>query len=85
VAVATAPELTCQELVKLVTAYLEGALTADERARFEAHLALCAGCQGYVDQLRETIRLTGTLNESALRPQVREDLLGVFRAWRDEG
>ena len=80
---ATAPDLTCQELVELVTANLEGALTPPERARFEAHLAICAGCQMYVDQLRETVRLTGTLTEESLRPQVRQDLLGVFRAWRD--
>ena len=80
---ATAPDLTCQELVELVTAYLDDALTLQERARFEAHLALCAGCQNYVEQLRETIRLTGTLTEAALRPQAREDLLGAFRAWRE--
>lgn len=82
VVVTLIPELTCQELVELVTAYLDGALSLSTRARFEEHLAMCKGCQGYVDQLRETIRLTGMLTEGSLTPQVRDDLLGAFRAWR---
>ena len=76
------PGLTCQELVELVTDYLEGALAPAERARFEEHLALCAGCQGHVAQLHATIRLTGTLAESTLSPRLRDDLLAAFRDWR---
>ena len=52
-------DITCQELVELVTGYLEGALPARERERFEHHLALCPGCVIYVEQMRETVRLTG--------------------------
>jgi anti-sigma factor RsiW len=74
--------LTCQELVELVTAYLEQALPANERARFEAHVTSCAGCAAYVDQMRETIRLIGTLTEEDLSPTARDQLLGVFRAWK---
>ena len=77
-----APGLTCQELVELVTDYLEGALDAVDRARFEEHLAMCSGCRAYVEQLRTTLRLTGTLTEAALSPHLRDDLLGAFRAWR---
>jgi anti-sigma factor RsiW len=80
--VTLAPELTCRELVELVTDYLEDALSTAERARFEEHLATCAGCQEYVEQLRETIRLTGTLTEDSLSPPMREELLEAFRAWR---
>jgi hypothetical protein len=74
--------LTCQELVELVTAYLEQVLPPDERARFDAHVAGCLGCATYVDQMRETIRLMGTLTEEDLSPGAREQLLGVFRAWK---
>ena len=34
-------ELTCQELVELVTDYLEDALSPAERVRFEEHLIVC--------------------------------------------
>ncbi|HEY3019598.1 MAG TPA: zf-HC2 domain-containing protein, partial [Solirubrobacteraceae bacterium] len=50
-------DLTCQELVELVTDYLDGALTLRERLRFERHLAECEWCVDYVDQIRTTIHL----------------------------
>jgi anti-sigma factor RsiW len=74
--------LTCQELVELVTAYLEQVLPPAERARFDAHVAGCPGCATYVDQMRETIQLLGTLTEEDLSPVARDQLLGVFRAWK---
>jgi anti-sigma factor RsiW len=74
--------LTCQELVELVTDYLEGALPAHERARFEAHLAGCQGCTAYVEQMRHTIRLTGRLREESLDPDARTALMALFRTWK---
>ena len=63
-------DITCQELVELVTGYLEGALPARERERFEHHLALCPGCVIYVEQMRETVRLTGERpREETLPPE----------------
>lgn len=73
--------LTCRELVELVTDYLEGALPAGEVARFDAHLALCAGCRAYVEQMRETIALTGSLPADALSPDAERELLTAFRDW----
>jgi anti-sigma factor RsiW len=55
--------LTCRELVELVTDYLERILRQQDRARFEAHIAGCANCTRYLEQFRETIRLTGTLRD----------------------
>jgi hypothetical protein len=77
-------ELTCQELVELVTDYLENALAKPERARFEAHLAGCQGCTIYVEQARRTIRLTGRLTEAALPPAALDEFLSVFRNWKQE-
>ena len=77
-----AEELICRELVELVTDYLEGALPPEDVRRFERHLAACDGCSGYLDQLRETIRLTGTLREEQLSPAARDTLLHAFRDWR---
>ena len=74
--------MTCQELVELVTDYLEGALEADVRARFERHLAACAGCSEYLEQMRLTIRATGRLSENSLDPVATESLLDAFRNWK---
>jgi predicted anti-sigma-YlaC factor YlaD len=77
-----ADALTCQQLVELVTDYLEDALAPSDRARFEAHLAGCRGCRAYVRQMAHTIRLTGRLTEVALPEEARERLLEAFRGWK---
>jgi anti-sigma factor RsiW len=77
-------ELTCQELVELVTDYLEGALPPEERARFERHLTICPGCVTYVEQVRETIKLVGTLREQDLPPAARSAMLAQFSNWKSE-
>ena len=75
-------ELTCQEVVELVTAYLEGALDDNDARLFEEHLVGCEGCRRYVDQMRTTIELTGRLAEDSLEPEARDALLEAFRTWR---
>jgi len=74
-------ELTCQELVELVTDCLEGTLPPVELARFEAHLLECDDCPMYVDQFRTTIYLVGRLEEADVSPNARVTLLREFRAW----
>lgn len=78
----TQDALSCRELVELVTDYLEGALPEPERARFEAHLADCEGCVAHVEQIRETIAVTGRLGEEDISPAALARLLDAFRAWR---
>lgn len=73
--------LSCQELVELVTDWLEGALDERHRRAFEEHLAACSGCTEYVEQLRATIELTGTLTPEDLSPEAEETLLQAFRGW----
>jgi anti-sigma factor RsiW len=75
--------LVCREFVELVTDYLEGALPEDERIRFEAHLAECDGCTGYLEDMR---RLIGSLNEAPEPPpdaETREALIRAFRELRE--
>ena len=74
--------LNCLELVELVTAYLEGDLSAGERKRFAAHLSACDGCTTYVEQMRRTIELTGTLRLEDVSREAEEALLGAFRDWK---
>jgi anti-sigma factor RsiW len=74
--------LSCQELVELVTDYLEGALPEEERARFEEHVGPCSGCHEYVEQMRTTIALVGRIEPESLRPEAEETLLAAFRGWK---
>lgn len=76
------PELTCKELVELVTDYLEGALAPAERVRFESHLDMCSGCAAYLEQFRTTIALTGRLAEDDIEASARDALLRQFRDWK---
>lgn len=75
-------DLPCQELVELVTEYLEQRLPDNVRARFEAHLARCPGCRTYLEQMRQTIRALGRLPTDSIEPEARERLLEVFRDWK---
>jgi anti-sigma factor RsiW len=78
----SADQITCQELVELVTDYLEGALPPDEAERFEQHLAVCRGCESYVDQLRTTVATVGRIGEEDLPTDTRNRLLDAFKGWR---
>jgi anti-sigma factor RsiW len=75
-------ELSCRELVELITNYLEEALSDEELARFEVHIAACAGCETYLDQIRQTSVALGQLTEGAIYPEARNALIRAFRNWR---
>ena len=75
-------ELTCKELVELVSDYLESALSSENKERFEVHLATCDGCAAYLQQMRKTIQTVGNLEENYLSPQAKVDLLRLFRNWK---
>jgi predicted anti-sigma-YlaC factor YlaD len=77
------PDLTCKELVELVTDYLENALTSVDHARFEAHVAICPGCRTYLDQMQTTIHTLGFLSEESLTSEARDQLLAAFRQWKE--
>jgi len=70
--------LTCQEVVELVTEYLEGAMDPATSARFEAHLANCDGCAAYLDELRFTISSLKPVDEGHLDPVFRGRLMAAF-------
>jgi anti-sigma factor (TIGR02949 family) len=74
-------ELTCQQVVELVTAYLDDGLSPEDRERFEQHLASCSGCRNYLEQMRRTIETTGRV-QLALPAELEEKLLEAFRGWR---
>ena len=76
-----ADDLSCRELVELVTDYLEGALPSEERARFDAHLTECDGCTAYLEEMRTTIELSGRLEPELLSEEARERLVVAFHGW----
>ena len=75
-------ELSCQQVVELVSDYLEGRLSRRDRRRFERHLRACDGCSAYLEQMRETIRMLGRLEERHLTAKARRELLATFRDWK---
>lgn len=75
-------EMPCQELVEVVTDYLEGALPTEDLARFEEHLAECGPCREYLAQFRRTISVVGRVDAAALPEHSREQLLAAFRGLR---
>ena len=78
-------DLTCAEVVEIVTEYLEGGLTVADRDRFEEHLAFCSSCLTYVDQMRETISGLADVPREELSPQLQADLIAAFRDWKAGG
>jgi predicted anti-sigma-YlaC factor YlaD len=74
--------LTCQEVIELLSSYIEGGLTVDDRRRVDEHLALCDGCTTYLEQMRETIRLSGMVTEEQVPEDEKTALLAAFRDWR---
>ena len=75
-------ELKCQEIVEVITDYLEGAMDADLRASFDAHLGGCPHCTHYLEQIEAMIRVTGTIEAESLPAEFQAGLLAAFRDWR---
>jgi anti-sigma factor RsiW len=74
--------MPCQELVELVTSYLDRSLDGADRERLEAHLKLCDPCVAFIEQFRETIAASGHLHAGDLAPDTQAELLKLFKDWR---
>jgi anti-sigma factor RsiW len=57
-------ELACEDVVQLITAYLDGDLPDDMRADVDEHLDGCDGCRNVLAQWRTIIALAGRLTEA---------------------
>jgi anti-sigma factor RsiW len=78
----SADHLSCQEVVELVTDYLDGALAADKAALFEQHLNFCEGCVWYLDEIKTTIETVGEVREEDIPVEAKDRLMTAFRNWR---
>ncbi len=71
--------INCQEVVEVITDYLEGKLSPDDAAVFEAHLELCDGCRWYLEQMRITIASVGRIEDADVPRELRDTVLAAFR------
>ena len=78
----TVEPISCQEVVELVTDYLEGAMSPEDTARFEYHLTLCDGCVFYIEQIRMTIAAVGRIDDDDDPPETRDALVAAFRDFK---
>ena len=72
--------ITCQEMVDILSDYLEGSVDEATRQEIEAHLALCPGCAEYLRQMRSTLRTLGHIPLDTLSDAAKQDLTAAFRA-----
>jgi hypothetical protein len=77
-----AEHVTCQEVVELVSDYLDRALPPEEASLFEQHVNFCDGCDWYLDQMRSTVETVGRVTEQDVPDETREKLLSAFREWK---
>ena len=75
--------MDCNELVELITDYLEGTLAASDRARFDEHLTICDGCTEYLDQMRATLKMLGKIPSESISQTTRERLQHAFHNWKE--
>ena len=75
-------QLNCQEVVELVTDYLEQALLPEIQAQFEEHIAECPGCDTYLEQIQQTIMMLRKLTEQQMFPKTKQELVEIFRNWK---
>ena len=75
-------QMSCSQLVELVTPYLEGMLGAAGTGVLQAHLGECEGCEAYLEQYRQTVCALGSLREGGVDPEVRRRLMGLFEDLR---
>jgi predicted anti-sigma-YlaC factor YlaD len=77
-------QLNCQEVVELVTDYLEQALLPEMKAKFDEHIAECPGCDTYLEQVQQTILMLRKLTEQQMFPETKQELLEIFRNWKQQ-
>jgi len=75
-------DMSCAEIVELVTEYVEGGLSTADRDRFEEHVAFCTPCLTYLDQMRRTVAGIGEVSPDDLSPELQTSLIEAFRDWK---
>ena len=77
-------DMVCQQAVELVTGYLEGSSVAPRTASVRSPPSRVPNCTAYLEQMKMTIALTGSVEPEDLSPEARAELSDLFRRWRTE-
>ncbi len=78
-----AGNVSCHALTKLMTDYLDGALSLTDTMRFHLHLGFCVGCRVYLRQLKHTMVMLGRMPMEPMPNHVREQLMARFQHWKN--
>ena len=52
-------EISCLEVWREISNYVDGEVDAELRARLEAHFKVCAHCTAILDGMRNVVKLVG--------------------------
>jgi len=77
---AIVPEITCQEVVQWVSAYLDEHVGDERKRQIAVHLAICAGCETYVKQIAMVRDVVGLLPKAVEEPSNSHQLRQAFVA-----
>ena len=77
-------DIACREAVAVISDYLDQNLTGRERRRLERHLAGCGACSAYLEQMKETIALTGTVTVEDMSQEALDELVEVYLRFLDD-
>ncbi len=77
-------DITCHQAVALVSDYLEGELSGRDRRRLERHLEACQACSAYLEQMRITIAISGSVGPEDLPAEALSRLLDVFEKYQQD-
>lgn len=75
----TMNELTCAEMVEILSDYFEGVLGTDYMKLCAEHLANCEACEEYYRGLVYAIRIAGGMRAGAVTAPPMEQLTQLFR------
>jgi hypothetical protein len=75
-------ELECQDVVEVVSDYIDDALPIQQRTKLEHHLVYCTGCATYTRQLRDQKKAFSVEGAHAITPAERAKLFGAFHKWK---
>jgi anti-sigma factor RsiW len=78
----TEDELSCQQVVELITDYLEHTLLPEVRERLEAHVTECPGCESYIEQMQLTIDMLHQIARESVFSATKQELLQLFHDWK---
>jgi anti-sigma factor RsiW len=77
--------LSCREVVKSASDYLDGNVSWRRRLQMRLHLAMCVHCRRYVGQLALSIATLRGLKQDPVAPDTVDQVMAALRQARSDG